>query len=214
MGSSTRFGNRGEPSHFGGSSDFMRRTMTASSCLRSGVVPRANRWLSSSSSRRRKALRVAVVRRGREEQLVFKVRRQQPERLRPQRVGGVPAHARMGHSCGPRPRSACRTCGGKAGSSGPGSSSRNSRSGRSRLRKSMLVMSRGKWVHGLTWMPRLRRSIPHQRWNPRCGSRGRTCPACSTTFAFPLPVASTLNVTRHGRACNVGLDGNRTVERR
>ena len=50
IGSSTRFGNRGEPSHLGGSSDFMRRTMTASSCLRSGGVLRANRWLSSSSS--------------------------------------------------------------------------------------------------------------------------------------------------------------------
>ena len=24
----------------------------------------------------------------------------------------------------------------------------------------MLVMSRGKWFHGLTWMPRLRRSNP------------------------------------------------------
>jgi hypothetical protein len=30
---------------------FRRRTMTASSCLRSGSVPRENRWLSSSSSR-------------------------------------------------------------------------------------------------------------------------------------------------------------------
>ena len=37
MGSSTRRGKRGEPSHFDGSSDFMRRTMTALSCLRSGV---------------------------------------------------------------------------------------------------------------------------------------------------------------------------------
>jgi hypothetical protein len=37
-GSSTRFGNRGEPSHFGGNSDLSRRTMTASSCLRSGGV--------------------------------------------------------------------------------------------------------------------------------------------------------------------------------
>ena len=54
MGSSTRLGNRGEPSHFGGSSDFMRRTMTALSCLRSGGVLRANRWLSSNSSRAEK----------------------------------------------------------------------------------------------------------------------------------------------------------------
>ena len=49
-GSSVRLGNRGEPSHRGGSSDFIRRTITASSCLRSGGVLRAKRWLSSSSS--------------------------------------------------------------------------------------------------------------------------------------------------------------------
>src|SRR6516164_6249132 len=48
-GSKVRFGNRGEPSHRGGSSDFIRRTITASSCLRSGLVLRANRWLSRSS---------------------------------------------------------------------------------------------------------------------------------------------------------------------
>ena len=45
---------------------------------------------------RRKALRVAVVRRGREEQLVFKVRHEQAKGLGPQRVRGVPAHARRG----------------------------------------------------------------------------------------------------------------------
>ncbi len=45
---------------------------------------------------RRKALRVAVVRRGREEQLVFEVRGQQPKGLGPQRVGGVLAPARRG----------------------------------------------------------------------------------------------------------------------
>ena len=49
-GSSVRFGNRGEPSHRGGNTDFIRRTITASSCLRSGCVLRANRWLSRSSS--------------------------------------------------------------------------------------------------------------------------------------------------------------------
>ena len=45
---------------------------------------------------RREALRVAVVRRGGQEQLVLEVRHEQPERLGPQRVGGVPAHARRG----------------------------------------------------------------------------------------------------------------------
>ena len=47
---------------------------------------------------------------------------------------------------------------GYVGSFGPGRISRNSRSGRSRLRKSMEVIRRGKWFHGLTWMPRSRRS--------------------------------------------------------
>ena len=106
----------------------------------------------------RKALRVAVVRRGREEQLVFKVRRQEAKGLGPHRVGGVLAPARWSTVVRLIHESAGRTFRGKIGSSGPGRNSRNSRSGRSRLRKSMLVMSRGKWVHGLTWMPRLRRS--------------------------------------------------------
>src|SRR5208337_2715933 len=39
-----------------------------------------------------------------------------------------------------------------------GNVSRNSRRGRSRLRKSIDVINRGKWLQGLTWMPRLRRS--------------------------------------------------------
>ena len=72
----------------------MRRTMTALSCLRSGGVLRANRWLSSISSKRGKALRIAVVRRGRQEQLVFKVRHEQTKGLGPHRIGGVTTSAR------------------------------------------------------------------------------------------------------------------------
>ena len=45
---------------------------------------------------RRKALWIAVVRCGREEQLVFKVRHQQAKGLGPHRVGGVAAPARRG----------------------------------------------------------------------------------------------------------------------
>ncbi len=88
-GSSTRFGNRGEPSHFGGSSDFMRRTMTALSCLRSGWRAAGEPLVVEQFEQRREALGVAVVRRGRQEQLVLEVRGQQPEGLGPQRVGGV-----------------------------------------------------------------------------------------------------------------------------
>ena len=52
--SSFALGNSGGPSNLGGNSLLSRRTMTASSCARSGVAPRAKRWSSSSSSRAEK----------------------------------------------------------------------------------------------------------------------------------------------------------------
>jgi hypothetical protein len=56
--------------------------------LRSIGVLRANRWSSRSSSRAEK-LSVAVVGRGRQEELVLEVRGQEPEGLGAERVGGV-----------------------------------------------------------------------------------------------------------------------------
>ena len=88
--------NKHEPSHFGGNSDFSRRTMTASSCLRSGVGAPGEPLVVEQFEQGREALRVAVVRRGGQEELVLEVRGQQPERLGPQRVGGVLAPARRG----------------------------------------------------------------------------------------------------------------------
>ena len=73
-GSSIRFGNRGEPSHLGGSSDFSRRTITASSCLRSGVRAAGEPLVVEQFQQGREALRVAVVRRGGQEELVLEVR--------------------------------------------------------------------------------------------------------------------------------------------
>ena len=80
---------RSVPSNFLGSSDFRRRTMTASSCLRSGMRAAGKSLVVQQFQQGRKALRVAVVRRGREEQLVLEVRHQQAQGLGAQRIGGV-----------------------------------------------------------------------------------------------------------------------------
>ena len=73
----SRSGNRGVPSQFGGSSDFSRRTITASSCLRSGGDAAGEALVVEQFEQGREALRVAVVRRGGQEELVLEVRGQQ-----------------------------------------------------------------------------------------------------------------------------------------
>ena len=88
---------------------------------------------------------------------MLEVRSQFTQSLGPQRIGGVLASAGWSAVVGLVADQQI-VLAGIDRLAGRGSVSRNSRSGRSRLRKSMLVMSRGKWLHGLTWMPRRRRS--------------------------------------------------------
>ena len=157
MRSSSRSGKRGVPSQFAAARDFSRRTMTAASCVAVGRDAAGEALVVEQFQQRGEALRVAVVRRGREEQLVLEVRRERADGLRCAASRWRTGRARTGRRCAPRRRSAGRSGAGRSARRSAGSASRNRRSGRSRLRKSIEVIRRGKWVHGLTCSPRSRR---------------------------------------------------------
>ena len=113
--------------------------MTRCSCLRSGCVA-GEPLVVEQFQQGREALRVAVVRRGGEEELCSKCGASMRMRLRALGFERVVAAPRRARRCAPRRRSAGRTCGDRCCAAG---GRLGTAAALRRFRKSMEVMSRG-----------------------------------------------------------------------